>query len=361
LLPISGSIVDTVNKRTLILLSQSMSALALITYSLVYRNIGFDYLLPTYLLLICLKCSEQFSQLGLTASVHKIVLAEQVQRFKAIQQFIAALSMLSIPVLSVWLVNRWSLFLLILIEIFCECVSVGFYSLIDFNWQTSTEDEMKEERIDRSFVHLFKEGVDYVKNQPKLILAITFTLIFNFLLGAVNIGLPYLQVHYLNLPDTLYGITESVFALGLLASGIILSIKTIRYPLKNATRCVLLIGASFFIFGFGMQLSETVLAYAIVIICFNLAVASLLPWMGIPVSSWMIQEIPTHLHGRVFQLLNTGGDLFTPLGIFLFSLLFEQFSPYLLFSVIGCIIILFGIIFPILFKVNLQDHHLQTQ
>lgn len=357
LLPLAGSLVDTVNKKTLILMSQSLSIMALIFFLLSYSSVGFSTLFPTFLVIIVLKCSEQLSHLGLTASVHSLVVEEYVQRYKSIQQFIRALALLSVPALSVWLVNRWSILLLICIEILFEGLSVFFYSLIEFDLYS--EDEKESTVPSQPFMTLFKEGILYVKHQPKLIFTLIFSILLSFLLGALTIGLPYLQINYLELPASIYGLTETIFALGLLLSSVLLSFKAIQFPLKTSATAIFFIGFSFFIFGVALIPNHPMWIYATLISLFNFTTGGLLSLLNIPFSTWMVQQIPTELQGRVFHLSNTGNELGTPIGIFFFSLLFDFVSPYSLFLTVGMVLMILIVLYPLLLQIDLKQHSLE--
>lgn len=355
-LPVAGSIVDAVNKRWLLLLSQSASILALFFYFLSFSSVGFTLWVPTFLLLTILKCSEQLSHLGLTASIHSLVERSYIQRFKSIQQMIRAITLLSVPVLSVWLVNHFSLLFLIGLEIIFEGISVFIYSRIEFD--VCEEEEPKRQET-QSFLILFKEGISYVMYQPKLIFTVLFSVLLNFLFGAINIGLPHLQINYLSLPDAYFGLTETIFAVGLLLSSLILSVKVIRFPLRNAALCIFLIGMCFLCFGAGLPLLNSLWGYVVFISFFNFMVACLISWVNIPCSSWIIDQVPSHLHGRVFHLLNTGNEMLVPLGMFVFSILFDSFSPYLLFGMTGFMLMVAISLYPVLMKINLKEHSLE--
>lgn len=355
LLPFSGSLVDTYDKKKILLFSQSLSIIGLLFYSLAIYLYNETTLLPTYGLLIVLTLSNQFVRLTFTAATHSLVLPAHVQRLKSVQQLIQAISMLFIPLLAVWSINYWSLQVLVWIEILIEVIAVALIFSIQFDWQEDLSAEEELPKKNESFLLTFKEGITYVRSQPTLLFALFFALMLNGLFGAVNVGLPYLQINVLHLPEVVYGWTESAFAFGLIGSALFLSIKSIRYPLKNACYSVGLIGICFVLLSVLLPVMSQINEYVVVLIAFNGALSSLLTWTNIPVSTWMIQEIPPALHGRVFHLLHTGGELFTPLGILVFSFLFEQLSPYLIFRFVGIIVFLLSISYPLIMKIDLEE------
>jgi hypothetical protein len=81
-------------------------------------------------------------------------------------------------------------------------------------------------------------------------------------------------------------------------------------------------------------------------------------WVNVPITVWMTKEIPKHYQGRVFNILNTGAQLLTPLGILFFSALFDHSNNYSIFMISGFIILLITLTYPLLFKINLKENQI---
>ncbi|GAB2024838.1 hypothetical protein OfM1_09090 [Lactovum odontotermitis] len=72
----------------------------------------------------------------------------------------------------------------------------------------------------------------------------------------------------------------------------------------------------------------------------------------------MTKEIPPKYQGRVFNLLNTGAQLLSPIGILLFSALFNKNNSPYIFMIAGLFTVIITIIYPLAFKVDMRRNKL---
>lgn len=358
LLPIKGSIVDKFQKKNVLFFSQVFSLVGLFMYAVTVSFHGIDNLVYTYLLLIVLEISDQFLSVTFTASISTIVIKDHIQKVQSIKQVFSSLTMIIIPVTAVFLVSQVSLLTLVLIEMLLEIIAIIAISMINFTLTNNIY--LSEEKKSTSMISLFKEGLIFVIQYKKLVFALFFAMLVNFIFGAVNIGLPFLQVSVLNFSNLVYGLSEAIFAIGMIFTGIYLSLKdNIKFPLFTAIKMIGAIGVIFLLFGFSLIIGLSNHYLIVSVFLFNFIMGILVTRTNIPVTTWFIKEIPESYHGRVFNLLNAGGELLTPMGIFLFSFLFDHYSGYLIFIVSGILILLTVILYPLSVKINLKNNSLE--
>ena len=105
-----------------------------------------------------------------------------------------------------------------------------------------------------------------------------------------------------------------------------------------------------------LDLPHTVNVMSMFAISFSLG--ALITRANVPGGSWMTKHIPNQYHGRVFSLMNTAGELLTPLGIFIFSILFDTVSSHWIYISSGILIIVVIYLFLALSKIDLKDNAL---
>lgn len=185
LLPILGSAIDKYNKNRIIRFSQFLSAISLFLFIITSRKIEIEYIHIIGLLII-LKLSDQILSTSLNSSTINIVDEEDIQSFRAHLQIIQAVSMVLSPIIAVFIIDKFALIGILLIEMFMELLVLVIYWKVDFNKNTK-----KEVNESQSLLILFKEGIDFIFKYKKIVFGLAFVLVVNFILGIVNIGLPF--------------------------------------------------------------------------------------------------------------------------------------------------------------------------
>lgn len=356
LLPFTGSIIDKFDKKKVLIAAQFLSIASLTIYSIIIYFQGFDHLIYTYLLLILLKISDQFLTTGFTAAIREIVLEEHIQKVKSLQQVITAFILILTPILGALIVNLMPLFLFVWIEVIVELIAV--FCIIWINFRFITPNDTEESHIENIFV-MFKEGLKFIRKSRNLIFTLFFAMLVNFLFGAISVGLPFIQINVLHFSNSVYGMTEAIFPIGLILSGFLLSaVKEVKFPLFCSWFSINFLGVFFVVLGVLLSLQLTYTYTILIIGAFNFLLGVTLTYTNVPMLTWVTKETPANLQGRVFNLLNTGSQLLVPLGILVFSVLFDHYSSSIIFIITGICILLVTLIYPIIFKINLKNNQL---
>ncbi|MHC5251619.1 MFS transporter [Listeria kieliensis] len=358
LLPVTGSMVDRFNRKLIIVYAQLLSMVSLAVYAVVIYFQGFEHLIYTYLLLIMLKVADQFLTTAFTASVLHIVITEHIQKLKSIQQGVTALIMIIAPIFGALLYNLIPLTAFVLIEIGIECLTLIIVLWINFDL-TRGSGESHEETASGSFFEMFKEGLQFMAKSRKLIFTMVFSMIINFMAGAIHVGLPFLQIQVLHFSNSVYGIVEALFSVGMIASSIVLSAsKEIKTPLAYSWKMTNAIGLLLVLLGCSLFFAFSQGYYIAFVAIYSFLTGAFITLVNVPISIWMTKEIPMQFQGRVFNILGTGGQLLMPLGILLFSGLFDHFSPAMIFTIAGSCLLIFTLCYPFVFKVNMKESKL---
>lgn len=353
LLPILGSAIDKYNKNRIIRFSQFLSAISLFLFIITSRKIEIEYIHIIGLLII-LKLSDQILSTSLNSSTINIVDEEDIQSFRAHLQIIQAVSMVLSPIIAVFIIDKFALIGILLIEMFMELLVLVIYWKVDFNKNTK-----KEVNESQSLLILFKEGIDFIFKYKKIVFGLAFVLVVNFILGIVNIGLPFVEIKILNLSSKNYALNDSILAIGLLIGSLISSKIKSQKTLNIARNSISLISLVTFVLGLLLTLELTKNIWSIILAGYFLIIGISITICNILLSSWSILNIPQEFQGRVFSILNTLTQVSLPLSMLLFGYLFEIISVYAVFVGAGIFLLLFTIGIPSLFKINLKNDKLE--
>lgn len=353
LLPILGSAIDKYNKNKIIRFSQFLSAISLFLFIITSRKIEIEYIHIIGLLII-LKLSDQILSTSLNSSTINIVDEEDIQSFRAHLQIIQAVSMVLSPIIAVFIIDKFALIGILLIEMFMELLVLVIYWKVDFNKNTK-----KEVNESQSLLLLFKEGIDFIFKYKKIVFGLAFVLVVNFILGIVNIGLPFVEIKILNLSSKNYALNDSILAIGLLLGSLISSKIKSQKTLNIARNSISLISLVTFVLGLLLTLELTKNIWSIILAGYFLIIGISITICNILLSSWSILNIPQEFQGRVFSILNTLTQVSLPLSMLLFGYLFEIISVYIVFVGAGIFLLLFTIGIPSLFKINLKNDKLE--
>lgn len=353
LLPILGSAIDKYNKNRIIRFSQFLSAISLFLFIITSRKIEIEYIHIIGLLII-LKLSDQILSTSLNSSTINIVDKDDIQSFRAHLQIIQAVSMVLSPIIAVFIIDKFALIGILLMEMFMELFVLVIYWKVDFNKNTK-----KEVNESQSLLILFKDGIDFIFKYKKIVFGLAFVLVVNFILGIVNIGLPFVEIKILNLSSKNYALNDSILAIGLLIGSLISSKIKSQKTLNIARNSISLISLVTFVLGLLLTLELTKNIWSIILAGYFLIIGISITICNILLSSWSILNIPQEFQGRVFSILNTLTQVSLPLSMLLFGYLFEIISVYAVFVGAGIFLLLFTIGIPSLFKINLKNDKLE--
>lgn len=349
LLPVLGGSVDKFNKNRIIRISQFISCFAIICFLLM--NHGF---IQIVILLLVLKLSDQFLSTTLNSSTVNVVSEEEVQAFRANIQLLQAASMILSPIIAVLIFDEFSLIGVLITELFIELFVLIIFWKIDFQ-NKNTEEEIENQSV----ISLFKSGINFIFSYKKIVFGLFFVLMINFILGIVNVGLPFVQLNKLALSNKAFAVNDSILAVGLLFGSLLASKISSKSTLNIARNAISLIGLSTLLFGVFLNLNLSKSTWSIVIGGYFLMLGLSITICNILISSWSMVKIPQEFQGRVFAVLNALTQVSLPLSMLLFGFLFDAVGAFEIFTISGLILLLFTVAIPWIFRINLHSDELE--
>ncbi|RLK63263.1 MFS transporter [Atopobacter sp. AH10] len=353
LLPVLGAIVDKYNKNRIIRVSQMISCLAIISFILINR-LGYTQFISIVLLLIVLKLSDQFLSTTLNSATISIVQESEIQSFRSSLQLMQALSMVLSPIIAVFIYDKFALLGVLLVEVVMEFLVLVIYWGIDFRHQ-ETREEIKEQ----SLLALFKSGIRFIAQYKKIVFGLVFVLAINFILGIVNVGLPFLQLNILALSNKAFAINDSILAIGLLLGSLLTAKIRSQRTLNIARHAISLIALATCVLGLFLQLNLSKSIWPVVIGGYFFILGLAITTCNILISSWSMVKIPQEFQGRVFAVLNALTQVSLPLSMLLFGYLFDLASSVDIFLTSGIALLVVTFLLPGLFGINLRSDELE--
>lgn len=321
--PLVGPIVDKQSRKAVILLSQSIVIMALILYT-IYTYLSDNHIfLVTIILIVILRISDEFTSTAQESSKANIVLESDLQKLSGYQELSSNLSGLFSSVMGALLYAVFPFSILIGIEIFTELLTLVLTWSIDFKFTKSDNMEFND-NLEVSNWKLFLEGLNYLKVQPYLRVAMVACMAINFFYAITFVGLPSFLLQTLQFNSLQYSVTQGATSLGFILGAYILTRKketdTPVYDLLRLSKILplLFIGIALSV----LSSSNTfIMIWISILMILNGLSNSLL---NIPFSIWMQKNVPTNIQGRVFHLLGVLCTCIQPIGILIYVELFDN-------------------------------------
>lgn len=361
LVPFIGSLVDKLDFKALGIISQiaSIFGLALFWLGLDYRVL--PVLVMVYPLLMVLTISDAFLETTYTSAIISMVAEEEVQKVMAIRQMITSLTLVMTPVLGAVLYQFLSLKGLLLFEITMEALCLLLIFFIRF-YLFKAKRPLVSGQSDmaggwQEIFRLFKEGLAYIKGNRVLTFTIIYGLVINVLFASINVGLPVLEIRVFHFTDTEYGLAQMFLALGVLSSSLFLAgKKDFKKPIFVAWTLGIFLFLVLLCLGglFYLNLPHYLTLAGIFLIL--ILAGGLLGAINIPIQVRATKTIPQSVQGRVFNLNATLLQVFVPLGLVFFGLVFDSgLGPDMIFAGAGIVGMVLTLILPLFLQIPFRE------
>lgn len=346
LAPLAGYIVDKYNRKRIVMNSQIGSVVVLLIFLITTYFSDFSLAYDSYyyyLLLLILGFLAVFDKLvtvSFSSSLASLVLDEDLERSSSFLQVSNSLAMIFAPILGSILFAFQNFSSFIFIVIFTETLAlvVTYFINYNFNKKVNILSSDSPQNIRESFT----SAVNYINNHAIITYVILIAIIANFFITSTFIGLPFVVINHFQVSNWQYGLIESGIAIGIFVTGLIMGIlKSTGDPLKNLKKGINFIALLIMLLSIPLFIevsNSIVTAYYLIL---NIILGSVATFINVPLMVILHRSIAENFKGRVFSVFFTLIQLFNPLGIFIFGILFDLYSPAWLFVISGSLV--FGI------------------
>lgn len=354
LAPFAGYAADKYSKKTIIIVAQICSVLAVAGLLAVSLTIGLS-LIAIYLTEIILSITSLFSGVTFSSSIANLVDSERIQKAMSFNQMSMSLAAIGGPAVGGLLFGLVSIDMFLIIHMASYIIAVVLESTMDFKlFSTRTTEEVTEKK--ETMLQNMKAGITYVKQHRILIVIVWVALVINFFFGAFTVGYAFILVDGLKVQSTHFGITEGALAVGMLVTSIFLATrKEVKFPLVVVKRGILTMGALMGLATFPLliQLSYMSVVIFYIVLMFSFGVS--LIFVNTPIGVMMQKRIDEEYRGRVFGLLETMSMSLLPLAMVLFGFLYDVVpAQYVLLG--SSIVLLIAVIYMLRPAIIKQAH-----
>lgn len=348
LAPVLRLFIDKANKKRIISLSQILSMIGLITFAILLLKFDNEVLLLVMFILVILRISDQIFDVAYMASATLIVDSADIQKLKSYEQMVSSFSSIIGPIIAAAWFSIFDMHfgVFIIAELVCETLALLLM------WVIKYKDSMKLARAVTE-----KNELTYIFKDKLLVFAIWFGCAINFFYTIFSIGLPYIQIHVLRLPNRVYALSEAAVSIGMLVTSYLLSKRSeFKHPLYISWKMTSIFSILFLIMGLFLFSSvHSKLIFSIFIIIFNFVTGSLIALLNTPTLVWLTTHVPENMQGRVFNISRTCVQVLMPIGIIIASFSFDTLSAGTVFIISGILFFVLVVLYPKMFRLNLRQ------
>lgn len=321
--PVGGIVADRVNKRNIMVILDFFTAAVLIIFSLSKNSVNLIYLLTVTLMLLYGIAGAY--QPSVQASIPALTNQEHLMAANSVINTISSFASLIGPVLGGILYSTYGLEPVLWVCTVCFIISAVMEIFIRIPFQKKISDKS----IWKTAWTDFAESVRFIrKEKPVIGKALLVICGMNLFLSAMMmVALPYLVTEVLNIEasqaNRLYGFAEGALAAGGLAGGIGSGIFADKLAIHKSGSLLIACAACVFpISGVLLLFSSAMINYIVITVCcFAAMVCSTI--FIIQMMSFIQQETPQDLIGKVIAVIFTVSMCAQPLGSAFYGILFE--------------------------------------
>lgn len=325
LTPFMSKIVDSFDRKRVLISSQFISLFSLIIYELIGTH---GRLVSAYVLMIAIRIAEELFIVTLKASVPQLVVENDYQKINALVQSGTSLANVLSPIIGGMLYAFIDLHTLIYLIIVLIILSTFMSLSLNFNHNNHLEDNEP---------HKFKDVLAFILDRKDILNLVVIAMFVNFFASSITIGLPIIILDELHLSELVYSFLESLMSAAMVINGLILSIKSINNELNVIYKSMFSFAIILLFLGVPLLVSRQtvfsicllailVIAFGVIVICAN------------TVMTTFIQKIvPIDMQGGIYSIISALSQFFVPLGTLCYGILFDFFNSTFIFIISGVI------------------------
>ncbi|MGK4128228.1 MFS transporter [Ligilactobacillus saerimneri] len=327
--PLIGKIIDTYSKKKIAILAELGLIISLLTFLEVYPYVQNNLLYVAIGFTCFNNLCARFFTISYLSSAPDLVEKSQLQRLNVVQTTgVAITNMLALPIAG-FLYGLIPFERLIWIEIVTELLTLLLTRKTKFK---VTKSNLNIDDHDKTSI------ISILNKHVSLLELIIVVMILNFAITSIEIGVPYTIVKVLKKSTTISGNIQGLFSLGIVIGGGIISIISLKDVLVFTRRIYNTFTLMLVIFGISIYWlpNYTLEVFAI----FELSLGFMTAISDPPLFTYIQKEIPREYLGRINTYLYTSVQLLTPLGVAVYSSLFELLSYQQVYLISGVFVLL---------------------
>ena len=333
--PFAGVIVDTLDRKMIIVGADIIRGLLALALAVVYR-LGILTMPILYMATALLSlCGVVFGP-AISASVPNLVEKEELVQANARNSFSMSATGILGPIVGAVLLGATGYFGVFAINGICFILSAISEMFIRFPKQEKDslhvapeQSEAKAPSPAGQFITNFKQGFAYIWSNVGLRTMIMFALALNFMANPIfSVVFPYFGKEILQMEASHYGLTQSSFPAGLMLGTFLIGALTQRFS-KHQLLSWGIIGQGALIVlmsiialpAVHLHLSPTAILASIAVPTMFLGILNI--QVNVPLNVALQESVPDNYRGRVFGLIDSLVQMLVPVSMALFGVLVD--------------------------------------
>ena len=328
-----GVLVDRWNRKLVMIGADLIIAVAGVVLAVVALMIE----LPVWVVMVVLfirSIGTAFHSPALSAATPLLVPEDQLTKCAGYSQSVQSVSYILSPAIAAFLYATWDLNLIIALDVLgalVACITVTIVAI--------PKQEIKTEMVQSSIISEAKAGYNILKENKGLFALLWIGAFYCFIYMPINALFPLMSMSYFGGTTTHASIVEIMFAVGMLAGGLLLSTWG---GFKDPTISIV---TSFIAMGFALIIAGLLPINGFFIFVFCSAIMGFSAPFYSGVQMALIQEkIQPEYLGRVFGLLGSIMSLAMPLGLIVSGIFADQIGINRWFAVSGIGILILALL-----------------
>jgi DHA3 family macrolide efflux protein-like MFS transporter len=354
--PIAGAFADRHNRRVIMIVSDSLTALATLLLAVLFAT-GWIQIWHVYVLMAVRSVCGTFQFPAMSASTSVMVPKEQLTRVGGLNQMLQGLMGLVAPPVGALLISVLPTQGVLMIDVGTALLAVAPLLFIAIPQPVRRDMEVAAAGAKPSLLADMKEGLTFVLAWPGLLAIGVMATIINFLLTPMGALMPLLITKHFGLGALELGFTDTAWGIGIIAGGIILSAWG-GFKRRIFTTLMGIVGL-----GLGVVLVGIAPAGM-----FALALAGMVligamnSFANGPLHAIVQTVVPAEMQGRVMSLIGTVAMAMSPLSLLIAGPLSDAFDIRVWYWLGGALSLLMGVIgFFIPAVVNVENNRREVQ
>ena len=307
--PFVGALVDRWNRRIIMIVADSSIALFTLLLYFLFAT-GQVQLWHIYTILAIRSLGGAFHSPAMTSSTSLMVPNKHLARIAGANQTLQGLLSIFAPPLGALLIELFSTQNVLLVDVGTAVFAVTPLFFIPIPQPERHAKQANGEIENTSYLHDLREGFSYVIKWKGLLGVISLAMLLNFLLVPASSFLPLVVTDIFKGGAAELGWVESVFGLGVIIGGVLLSIWG-GFKRRIITSLIGVIGI-----GLGIVMVSFIPADMFyILLAANFLTGFMQVFANGPLMAIMQSTVIPDMQGRVFSLLQAGATAMMPLSL----------------------------------------------
>jgi DHA3 family macrolide efflux protein-like MFS transporter len=307
--PFAGTFIDRWNRKTVMIVSDSLIAVA--TLVLIYLFLtGYQSILAIYIILLIRSAAGSFHYPALQASTSLMVPKEHLARIAGLNQSLNGIINIIAPPLGALLISIFPTHIVLSVDVITAVIAISLLAVVSIPQPARIQAQANGEMKTTSFKEDLREGWNYMIAWPGLLAVAILAMLINFLLTPSSSLIPLMVTReYLGGAPQL-GLLDSIFGIGVIVGGVTLGAwGGFKKRILTSMVGIMGIGAGILIFG------------SLPARLFYLALSGIfmLGFMQVfangPLHAILQATVEPGMQGRVLSLIGAGATAMSPLSL----------------------------------------------